>query len=289
MNKEEAKAKIDAGEATDFVVFAEDEHKTYLENFAKSKIDETISNTTKSIHDQYDNDMKELFGKSRNQNEKTYDFLKREFTDLKDASNQSEPLRVKIKELEDALKNNAGDEQLKKELQAVRDTYKLEKDGWSLEKAGFEKDKSHTKLSNEMDKAMVGLKFKKDIPDAVRDTFIKTIKSQLISKAKMVDDKIVYMDSDGKPELNDLLGPTTTLELLSKELDSILDVENKKDGLPNPKEKIEDGKVVITVTNPMAKSQEEVTQYLIGAGMRNGTKEYNQHYAEFTKHLPALR
>ena len=109
MNKEEAKAKIDAGEAENFVVFAEDEHKTYLENFAKSKIDDTRNETTKSIHDQYDNDLRELFGEGRSQNEKTYTFLKRKYTDLKEASNQSEPLKVKIKELEDALKNNAGD------------------------------------------------------------------------------------------------------------------------------------------------------------------------------------
>ena len=134
MNKEEAIAKINEREDGDFEVFLKEEYTNVLDNYAKAKVEEAQGEVTKSIHTRYDDDLYEIFGERKSTNEKTYNFLKRKFGELSDKSKMSEPLKAKIKELEDALEKNAGDEKIKDELKNVREKFQKEKESWEQEK-----------------------------------------------------------------------------------------------------------------------------------------------------------
>ena len=291
MTKEEALAKISESENSDFEVFATEEHKTYLDNFVKTKIEEAKSEVTRNIHGDYDKTLNELFGTDRNPNEKTYNFLKRKFNDLTEASKSAEPLKAQIADLEQKLKDGSGDELLKKELDTVRAKYKEEQDKWSSHNLEWEQKIKNLQLSNEIDKAMVGLKFKSDIPDNVRDTFVEKVKADLIRTAELVDGNLIFKDESGQTLVNkdNALNPYTANELLKSNLESILDAGKKVDSTPKPKVRYIDGKEELVLVNPNAKSRQEVTQYLRENGIKNGTKEYSEAYAAFTEHLPAIQ
>lgn len=290
MNKEEAIKKIGENENADLEVFTSDEHKTYLENFAKQKVEDAKSEVTKNIHSQYDETLNKHFGTDRNRNEKTYNFLDRKVTELKDESKQSEPLKVKIKELESAIKNNTGDELLKTELQTVRNEYKKEKDIWDAKELKHLDALDTFKLDTELDKAMIGLKFKDDVPDDLKNVFIDKVKSDLVKSAKIVDSKMIFVDSDGKTLVNkdNALNPFTPKEMMAKELASILSKVDKQNGTIKPTTKIVDGKEVLDLTDPGVKTREEVTKYLAEMGVPRSSKEYMVYYKEFTKDIKAL-
>lgn len=289
MNKEEALKKINESDNDDFQIFDTNEYQNVLDNYAKSKIEDAQSEVTKSIHNQYDEDLYNIFGERKSTNEKTYNFLKRKYEDLSNKSKESEPLRKKIEQLEKDLQENAGDKQIKKDLEDLRQKFQKEKESWETKETELSKTLMRNRLNNEFDKAMIGFKFKKDIPDAVRDTFVEKVKGALSGSAEFVDGNLVFRDADGKTVTNDKFEPITAKDLLSKELESILSNEKKIDGVPKVEEgEDEEGNPVLKVVNPNAKSREEVTKYLREAGIAKGTPEYNKHYKEFTKHIKPL-
>ena len=291
MNKEEAIKKINEQESDDFEVFAADEHKTYLENYVKTKEEEIASDVTRKIHGEYDKTLTELFGTDRNPNEKTYNFLKRKYGEFKEKADSAEQYKSKIAELEEAVKNNTGDEQLKKELESVRSEYKRQQQEWSNKETEYSQKMNDYLLDNELDKAMVGFKFKDDIPDELVDTYIDKVKTELKAKAKIVDGKMIFVDEEGKTLVNkdNALNPYTPQELLSNKLDSLLAKSKKIDGPPKPETKVVDGKEVTVLPNPNAQSRQEVSEYLKKNGIPNGSKEYMEMYKEWTKDMPALQ
>ncbi len=288
MNKEEALKKINESDSADFEVFGSEEHKTYLDNFKKSEVDPLVASATKDIHNKYDEQMFEMFGERKAGDEKTYNFLTRKVNDLKELSKSAEPLNQKIKELEQAIKDDSGNERLKAELQTVRDEYKSEKEKWDLEKDDHSNALNTYKLGNELDKGMIGFEFKKDIPQTVTDTFIAQVKSELLSSAKMVDGVMIFTDKDGKTLVNkdNALNPFTAKELLTQKLDGILAKSKKVDGPIKPTKEVKDGKTVTTLPNPGASTKVEVSDYLKKNGIVQGSEDYNRMFGEFSEGLP---
>lgn len=291
MNKEEAIKKISESENDDFEVFAANEHKTYLENFAKTKEQEIATDVTRKIHGEYDKTLTELFGTDRNPNEKTYNFLKRKYSEIKTQAESVDEYKAKITELEDAVKNNTGDQQLKKELESVRAEYKRQQEDWSNKEGEYSQKMNDYLLDNELDKALVGFKFKDDIPKDLVNTYIDKIKTELKAKAKIVDNKMIFVDPDGKTLVNkdNALNPYTPHELLSEKLESVIDKGKKIDGPPKPETKVVDGKEVTVLPNPNAQTRQEVSEYLKKNGIANGSPEYMKMYKEFTEALPPLK
>ena len=292
MKKDEAILKINESDNDDFEVFTTDEHTTYLENFKKQTVDSEVAQNVSEIHKRYDDDAFEMFGKRKASDQKTYNFIKEEVQSLKEQSKSSEPLKLKITELEAAIKNNTGDEMLKKELQTVRDEYSKEKGVWEDKEKSYNTNLDTYKLETELDKAMIGLKFKEDLPQDIKDVFIGKVKADLVKSARFVDSKMIFIDSEGKTLVNkdNALNPFTASEMMSKGLESILSKAEVQNGLKKPlKTEIKDGKEVIVLDNPNATSREEVTKYLIESGIPRSSKDYGMYYKEFTKDLPALK
>lgn len=290
MEKDKALEKINASDSNDFEVFTKDEHTTYLENFKKQEVDPLVSKSVSEIHKRYDDDMFELFGERKENDEKTYNFLKRKVTELKTQTGESEKLQNKIKELEETIKNGNGDELLKKQLEEVREKYKEEQEGWKEKEKEFLTTIETNKLDMELDKAMIGLKFKDDISQDIKDVFIGKVKADLIKNARFVDNTLVFVGEDGQTLVNkeNALNPYTAKEMMEKNLEGILTKVEKQNGPPKPKTKIVDGNEVIDLPDPQAKTREEVTQYLIDNGVPRNSKRYGELYKDFTKGLPKL-
>ncbi len=288
MKKEEALKKLNESDSAEFEVFGSDEHKTYLENYKKSEVDPLVANALKDVHNKYDEQMYELFGERKAGDEKTYNFLNRKVIDLKEQNKSAEPLKVKIKELEKAIKDNTGDERLRIELDTVRGEYKKEKDSWEAEKTEHSKSLDTYKLGNELDKAMIGFEFKKEFPQTVTDTFIAQVKSELQKSARMVENVMIFVDESGKTLVNkdNALNPYTAKELLSQRLEGILAKSQKVDGPIKPKREVKDGKEITTLPNPGAKTKMEVTSYLKKNGIPQGSEDYNRMYEEYGRGLP---
>jgi len=290
MNKDEALKKINESDSGDFEVFLADEHKTYLDNFAKQTLDTKVAEEVKKIHQSYDNDLYDLFGEHKQTNEKTYNFLKRKVTEVSEKAKAADEYKSKIDELTEALKKNSGDEQLKNELKSVKEAYELEKKSWNQKESEFTTKMDRFKLDSELEKGLASMKFKDDLPESVRRVFIQNVKNDLISSAKIIDGKMIFVDENGQTLVNkdNALNPFTPAEMLSNKLSDIL-AEAKPGTPPKPEKKYVDGKEVLVLTNPHAKTREEVTQYLRENGITNSSKEYREMYAEFTKDLPKYR
>ena len=291
MNKEEAIKKINESDTEDFQVFSTEEHTTYLDNFAKQNVDSKLAEEVRKIHNRYDDDLFELFGERKPTNEKTYNFLKRKVSETKEQAKTAETYKSKIDELTKALENNTGDEQLKRDLATVKKAYEDEKKSWSQKEQEFATKLDTYKLETELDKGLTGLKFSDSVPEDVRSVFIANVKADLIKSAKIVDGKMIFVGEDGNTLVNkdNALNPYTPSEMLSKKLESILSQERKIDGPPKPKTEVIDGKEVLILSNPNAKTRAEVSEYLKKNGIANSSPEYMKMYAEFTKDLPAIQ
>lgn len=88
-----------------FIVRSKDEENEFLTNYEKTTIPEKVKTEIKpyikAIHDKYDQDLFELTGEKRGENERTYDFLKRKISDLKKAK-PTEENKLLLDQLEQA-------------------------------------------------------------------------------------------------------------------------------------------------------------------------------------------
>jgi hypothetical protein len=93
-----------------------EEEAEFLSNYEKNiipgKVEAEIGAKIKAVHDQYDNDLFELTGERKQPTEKTYEFMKRKLTEMKEKAGKGgkdDPvLADQIKELQSKLKQYEG-------------------------------------------------------------------------------------------------------------------------------------------------------------------------------------
>ena len=199
INKEEATKKIQDSKETEFEMFEGDEHKTYLNNYKETVIAPKI----KDVHDQYDKDIKEITGIEREGNEKSYNYLKRAGGVLKEKADKVAGFEAKVTELEEKIKSGSGDEQLKVKLkQAETDlanAQKLYKEGkgtWDSEKKTLESSHQKAGMSNMLDRALMGIKFKEGLSKEVVDIVVENVKDGLLEIAEVVEGKMIFKDKE---------------------------------------------------------------------------------------------
>lgn len=90
------------------IIRSADEEQEYLTNYEKNiipgKVEAQIGQKVKEVHDRYDTDLFEITGEKKNPNEKTYDFLKRKITELKNKPGKTDSVDAdKIRQMEEKL------------------------------------------------------------------------------------------------------------------------------------------------------------------------------------------
>ena len=290
MNKEEALKKINEQDSGDYEVFTETEHKTYLDNFKKNSVQPLVDTEVSGFYKRNDDILFDILGERKEGNEKTNDFMKRKLESFKADASKTEAQLVEIDRLKKALEDNSGDEQLKRDLDTVRSEYKKSQDDWKAKETELGNQMSDYQLHNELDKSMVGMKFKDDVPDGAKSAFINQVKNELLKSARIVEGKMIFIGDDGQTLVNkdNALNPFTPTEMLSTRLESIMAKSDKIDGLKKPKVDVINGKEVVTLVNPNAKSRQEVSEYLAKSGIPNSSPEHSKYYELWTKDLPKV-
>ena len=290
INKDEALKKIQESDKTEFEVFTADEHKTYIDNFKESTVDKELKDRVGKIHQQYDDDIYELTGKRKKSDQKTYNFLKEVIVDYKDKDAKSAGYETEITELKEKIKNNTGDETLKKDLKDLQDLHKEAKLKWDTEKSDLMSSHQRDSMENVFDKSLTGIKFKDTITDSVRDVVILAVKNELLKSAQMFDGKIIFRDKDGEILRNDdnFGNPYTPEEMLKSKLSDIIDTGIKIEGTgvkPKITEDDKGNKTINYTPSTSVKSKADLSKDLAARGLVQGSDEYKLAYAKYSPDL----
>lgn len=290
ISKEEALKKIQDSQDAEFEVFSNTEHKTFIDNLLESEVDKQLKPKVSEIHQMYDEDLYKLTGKRRGENQKTYDFLKETLTGHSANLETIGNLKKEIDDLKKQIKDGNGDPQLKKDLENVQKQYQEAKTAWDEEKKTYVTEKERMIIDNELDKALVGIKFKESIPESVRNVMVRQVKDNLIGVAKFHDGKLIFLNKDGETLRNkeNSLNPYTAKEMILEQLKDIVGEEKKiegtgvKPGLTKDKEGKKD--IVISIPDSVS-TKEKLTEHLLSLGLTRDSEEYMVAYAKYSPDL----
>jgi hypothetical protein len=237
----------------------------FLGNYSKSKIDEAIGVRTGEIHGSYDKDILESTGIPKQEGEKSYDYLKRANGVLKDSSKGSDEYKTTIAELQEKLKSNAGAEIIQRNFDAATNTWNEQRDTMKKDYDALKQSNISGNIQRDIQTGLTGLKFKADIPEAVRTTYIKTVQDQIAASAEIdANGSVTYKGSDGQPLMDKTtFRPQTAAQLMQEKLADILDTGRQQGGggsdpkLPTEILKDKEGLEKIDITS--CKSQIEIT------------------------------
>jgi hypothetical protein len=216
--------------------------KKLVENKANLIFTEKIGEEIKKVHQRYDEDLFEVLGVRAGTGEdgakeKTYEVARKMYGQLKELQGQKESLSkdVEVQRLTgeiEKLKLEGGG----KHIQGVFDQAKLQ---WETERQGFVKQIGDTKTETEsfqkrtdIKSALNQLKFNPDTPESVKTMILTNVEESLIKNSKFENGKLVFVDPEGKPIINQTsYEPKNPLEMLMS-LDAIKDITLKDDKKP---------------------------------------------------------
>jgi len=284
MTKDEALQKVTDGDG-DFQVFTADEHKEFLNNLKDTDIfRQQIDGRVSEMHRQYDDDFFEVTGKRRGQDEKTYDFIKREFSNIKKTAAD---LAEKNQSLQKAIdgKGDEAYEQLKKEHDTVLQKHQDAMKEWQGKFEAKEKEQVMTRIKGQLESSTSKLKFLATVPQEAVNGLVEITKSKLSASAKMIENTVVYLDGNGDVRLDDMMRPLTTDFVVAEELKSIIDTGRIQTGVDIKEPKVEkdaDGKIVVHLSLPdSVKTNVDLTEFLLKSGLKRGTAEYMAAYEKY--------
>jgi len=255
-------------------------HETFKTNFEAN----LMRDKTREWAEKLEADVLEMTGIPKiDANEKYYDYFKRatgqklqsvtklekELGDLKSKSNPSEADKVRIKQLEDGIK----------EKEAEFSTKLAEKDQ--------ELKKYRTLAPIESAIAKLRASFKKDLPASVVELVVEKSKSDLEGSANFDEQgRLYFKGADGKPLVNpadmSYLGPEDVLK--SQHLKDVIDTGQQQPGsgsqpptggAPAPKA---GEKVPFTGFPTEVRTKTDASDYLIKLGIPHGTPEFDTAY-----------
>lgn len=304
-SKEEAIKHIESqeGDSIQFEVYTDKEHTTFIENHVKDQIDKSIGDNALTGDNKtairiafdkehyqtlqkFDDDYHEVMGVHKPKDVKTHAAFKQTLTDLKSKADLLPGLQDENEKLK---KGGDVDEALKRENEDLRNKFTEYKDESDKKMDDLKKEQSGFRVKGEIDRATLGFKFKKDIPDNVRKTYIDDVQNRLANIAEYDSDgKLVFM-KDGVIWKNrdNGMSPYTAKELIQKELSNIIDADIKIDG-PGVKPKIAktDGKDDIMLDIPDGiTTTEQLHKHLISLGLTRNSKEYDVAWEKYSPDL----
>ena len=291
--KAELLKQLEGVEEGDFVLRTETEESEFRENLLKTELDKKIGDRIREVHTSYDNDIFETIGKKKGANEKTYDFMKREFKELKEKADETTLLEKQIKDLKIEIRDGSGDETLKKQLKALETKHTAALSTWTEEKATMQKTFDHELIGSDLDKSLARLKFRDDIPQAVIDSYVSTVRSELVNIALRQDGSLVFKNGeDGILTDNTTLKPIGADIILAEKLKDILAGDGKS-GLGGDKDNEEPTGEIVPPDSALV-SLDTLSSYLqeefIKKGMtRNAARQDAKYIELFGKYSKQIR
>jgi len=272
----------------DFVVRTKEEETQFQSRFKTDVIEKELPNKIKEIYDNLDKDIKGLYGVDRNQDEKTYDYLKRAASAR---NSEYENAKKEVNTLKEQIAKGDHSGALKKQLEEAEEKARIalaEKDKTIQSLQG---EKSVTERKALLSEVYAGIKtkFKKELP-ALFDRTEKAILSDALATAVVKDGKLYKGDGNGGIAKDSSFKEITIEEHLTEEFKAVIDDKKPKPGAGSGGAG-GDGKIdpsTITKDNfvmPDVKTREQLMTYMMEQGIPRGTKQFNEIYAKFGQPL----
>lgn len=283
-----------------------DEQLTAIATLSENDENVVIGQKTAEIYKSFDDDIKEVTGKSKPTSMKTYDFLKNTLKDMKTSSDKATTLETEIAglktdkvNLEKQIKEGSQDAALKtKVAELERDIADKTTTVTKLQADIVQKDADHqTALGVEANKN-VDLKFAtvfaeekaklkfKNIPEVALNAAIKEVENDIKTKGtpEFKDGKVFFRDADGNmiTNPNNLQNPYSAGEMFSDALSKSELIEGKRDASGGGGGPAGGGGGTVTMNMSGVKSQhggnEQIREYLKAEGVPQGSSEYQEKF-----------
>jgi len=275
--------KEKGGTLEDFIIRSADEEITYLENFKTAEVEKAISPKISEVHSRYDSDILAVTGLKKRPDEKTYDFNKRVLAELKANADKLPTVEQENVSLKERVGKNA-DAKLIADLENVRLEYKTFKEA---------KEKEVDALRSETDlgvrKAMIEAEmntfdFDPSIKEGVLKIYRENIINSLLQNSERRDGALVFLDKDGLPLRNKAqnLAAYTANEIVAEKMKDVIKQKRVIPGPPRPG----DPPTSVRTVPDTVKTKVELADHLMKEGLKRGSKEYDEAYAELGADLP---
>lgn len=257
-----------------------------------------IGNRIGALHGQYDTDISSISGITKNEGEKSYDYMKRVMTGYKSAAASADTLKTEItglkaekEKLQKQLESGSADATLK---QALKDTearlsqarakYETSKTELENTKKSYEAKIKDIQVDYAFDKAIAGMTFKADVDDSVKAVLLKDAKQQVLAKGTPDFVEIngvrtlVFRDANGLTLNNPTnLAPLTISEMLSNvdSLKSILGTGAAGAGTRTvPPASTTDPVLQMSQARSQVEADNIIEKYLMDKGYTRYSKEF---------------
>lgn len=257
-----------------------------------------IDNRIGALHGQYDTDILSISGITKNEGEKSYDYMKRVMTGYKSAAASTDTLKTEItglkaekEKLQKQLESGSADATLK---QALKDTearlsqaqakYETSKTELENTKKSYEAKIKDIQVDYAFDKAITGMTFKADVDDSVKAVLLKDAKQQVLAKGTPDFVEIngaralVFRDANGLTLNNPTnLAPLTISEMLSnvESLKSILGTGTAGAGTRTvPPTPTTDPVLQMSQARSQVEADNIIEKYLMDKGYTRYSKEF---------------
>lgn len=283
-----------------------DEQVSAIVELSKNDENTVIGARIGELHGQYDKDVLEVTGISKEQGEKSYDYVKRVLSTYKQKSEGTETLNKKISDLQTEIEgykktiaegkgSEAISQQLKdaqKQISDLKNLYDTDKKKWEENYTSLNSQYQQSLINGEFDKALQGMKFKSIYPESVQKTLIESAKRTILSTSKsdwVEEDgvkKLVFRDSAGNIMTNpeNKLNPFTPGELLKRELKDVIDTGRNQQGTGTHAGG-SGGSATLDLTGVKTQTEadEAISAHLMSQGYTRGSKEFTDESLKLRK------
>lgn len=280
-----------------------DEQKAAVAQMSQNDENAVIGQRIGEIYRDLDSDIQEASGMEKDGAEKTYNYAKRVIGALKESADANSANAAKVASLEKekarlegVIANGGGDEETKKALKkAQADLTNVTKEYTELKAKYDQAETEHAKalmdvrMEGEFAKAGAGVKFKADLPEAVKGVLL----NQAIATVKGMNPEYIDDGKGGKvlafmkdnavlrnPETN--LAPYTAAELVARELKTmgVLEDGRKQTGTGSKAPVTGDpgSPVDISGAKTQVEADELIGRALIAKGLAKGTLAYQREF-----------
>ena len=268
-----------------------------LTTLSKNDEAQVIHDKTREWYNNWDKDIKAVFGGEKGATEKTFEYFKRmagelvsEHTELK---SKYDTLQAKADkgELTDAEKLKLKD--LQTEITALKQTHETQ-----LAELKKQIDTKNSEMENmyadmELSNSLSGIDYNEAMPTDVRDVFIKNkfeeIKSEYTREVVEENGKKRVQWRDKNGDIVRTTGkqePATTADLILPKIASVLDngKQTKGAGSKEPGKKGEKpGSYFVNDAKTQVEFTEKATEYLLKSGIEQGSKDFTAKMSELWK------
>lgn len=261
-----------------YIVRSTDEENTFKSNLLEQGVSDKIGDRVREIHTQYEQDIASTTGYKKEGTEKAYDFNKRVLADLK---KKNDEYAQQLNELQEKLKTADTSGQLK----TLEETYRasLSEKEQEIQRLQADSQNFQKNLLLEAEYGNIKKNFEENLPSYFQT--VEQVKKEHFMKNSTIVEvdgnrQLVLTKEDGTPALDKNLSYVTASAYFSEEFKDVMKKSTKINGAGTKGGKPLNvaGTLVDLPTAP--KSKADLNGMLMKAGLRFGSKEYDEAYNE---------